>query len=80
MLPRCCHVAAEAIGFASPVKLASVGPEGQEEPRARPRRGLEDRVERTAEGEDGPVSLGTWADTVGGKERPDLVGFNKRKR
>lgn len=28
LLPRCCHVAAEAIGFASPVKLASARPKG----------------------------------------------------
>lgn len=28
LLPRCCYVAAEAIGFASPVKLASARPKG----------------------------------------------------
>lgn len=90
--PRCCHVAAEAIGFASPVKLASVGFEGREGPQAFLRiraadwRTAASSSEPTVEGGEnmvrGPGDMDGYEGRRGERERkrPDLDGFNKRKR
>lgn len=96
--PRCCHVAAEAIGFASPVKLASVGSEGQEGPRtflcirAADWRTAASLSGLTVEGGEnmgrGPGDMDGYKGRRGKREReregerkrPDLDGFNKRKR